>query len=211
MKATTFDDKFIKDAANLGVVCEPKVLAQLGQYLDELLKWNQHFNLLGMSKAEGIKSKHILDSLAVSPFLNGETILDVGTGAGLPGIPLAIANPDKHFVLLDSNGKKTRFLFQAKVALGLSNVTVENCRIENYQSKRQIDIVMSRAFASLRDMVDLSQHLLNEQGQWVAMKGRYPDQEIAELPSSAQVIGIEKLSIPGEEGERHLIRLKRIY
>lgn len=210
MNAATFDDQFVKDAEGLGVSCTPSMLKKLGIYLEELLKWNSHFNLLGMSKAEGIKSKHILDSLAVSPFLTGATILDVGTGAGLPGIPLAIVNPDKHFVLLDSNGKKTRFLFQVKVVLGLSNVTVVNCRIENYQSTQQIDIVMSRAFASLRDMVDLSQHLLNEQGQWVAMKGRYPEQEIAELPSSAQIIGMEKLSIPGEEGERHLIRLKRV-
>jgi 16S rRNA (guanine527-N7)-methyltransferase len=208
--AARFDDQFVKDAGSLGVVCEPQMLVQLDKYLDELLKWNHHFNLLGMTEVEGIKSKHILDCLAVSPFLTGETILDVGTGAGLPGIPLAILNPSKHFFLLDSNGKKTRFLFQVKVALGLENVTVENSRIENYQSTRQIDIVMSRAFASLRDMVGLSQHLLPEQGQWIAMKGRYPEQEIAELPSSAQVIGTEKLSIPGEDGERHLIRLKRI-
>lgn len=210
MKAATFDDQFIKSAADLDVLLDPKMLDQLDRYLVELLKWNQHFNLLGISKVQGIKSKHILDSLAVSPYLSGKTILDVGTGAGLPGIPLAIANPNKHFVLLDSNGKKTRFLFQVKVTLGLSNVTVENCRIENYQSKRQIDIVLSRAFASLGDMIDLSQHLLGEQGLWLAMKGRYPEQELAELPGSAQVIGVEKLSIPGEEGERHLVRLKRI-
>lgn len=210
MSAVTFDDQFVKDAAALGVSCELQTLSKLSHYIEELLKWNRHFNLLGMNEVDGIKSKHILDCLAVSPFLSGQTILDVGTGAGLPGIPLAIVNPDKHFVLLDSNGKKTRFLFQVKVALGLSNVTVENCRIENYQSTQQIDIVMSRAFASLRDMVDLSQHLLGDKGQWVAMKGRYPEQEIAELPSSAQVIGTEKLSIPGEEGERHLIRLQRI-
>jgi len=210
VSAVTFDDQFVKDAAALGVSCELQTLSKLSHYIEELLKWNRHFNLLGMNEVDGIKSKHILDCLAVSPFLSGQTILDVGTGAGLPGIPLAIVNPDKHFVLLDSNGKKTRFLFQVKVALGLSNVTVENCRIENYQSTQQIDIVMSRAFASLRDMVDLSQHLLGDKGQWVAMKGRYPEQEIAELPSSAQVIGTEKLSIPGEEGERHLIRLQRI-
>jgi 16S rRNA (guanine527-N7)-methyltransferase len=210
VKAEIFDEYFVQEAASLGVVCDPQMRAQLARYLDELLKWNHHFNLLGMTKVEGIKSKHILDSLAVSPFLTGDTILDVGTGAGLPGIPLAIVNPGKHFVLLDSNGKKTRFLFQVKVALGLDNVTVENTRIENYQSTRQIDIVMSRAFASLRDMVDLSKHLLNEHGQWLAMKGRYPEQEIAELPSSAQFIGTEKLSIPGEDGERHLVRLKRI-
>ena len=210
MSAVTFDDQFVKDAAALGVSCELQTLSKLSHYIEELLKWNRHFNLLGMNEVDGIKSKHILDCLAVSPFLSGQTILDVGTGAGLPGIPLAIVNPDKHFVLLDSNGKKTRFLFQVKVALGLSNVTVENSRIENYQSTQQIDIVLSRAFASLRDMVDLSKHLLGDKGQWVAMKGRYPEQEIAELPSSAQVIGTEKLSIPGEEGERHLIRLQRI-
>ncbi len=209
MNGVTIDEKFVKDAASLGVNCDQTMVNKISRYLDELLKWNKHFNLLGPSAAEGIKSKHILDCLAVSPFLSAETILDVGTGAGLPGIPLAIVNPQKNFVLLDSNGKKTRFLFQVKVALGLTNVQVENCRIESYQSKRQIDIVTSRAFASLRDMVDLSQHLLNERGLWVAMKGRYPDNEIAELPSSAKLINVEKLSIPGEEGERHLVRLQR--
>lgn len=196
-------------AASLGLAFNEQVFSSLDKYLELLIKWNSSFNLSGISNPQEMVSRHLLDSLAVSPFLNAETIADIGTGAGLPGIPLAIANPDKKFILVDSNGKKTRFLFQAKLALNLANVSIENCRIEHYQSKQQIDIVVSRAFASLSDMADKTSHLLSPSGFMLAMKGRYPALEIEELGDSCSIMKVEELRIPGEEGERHLVFMQR--
>lgn len=193
----------------LGLAFENDVFMALEVYLELLIKWNSSFNLSGISNPKDMVSRHLLDSLAISPFITGGTIADIGTGAGLPGIPLAIANPDKQFILVDSNGKKTRFLFQAKLALNLSNITIENCRIEHYQSNQQVDIVMSRAFASLNDMANKSAHLLAEDGFLLAMKGRYPTQEIEELDLKFSVASVEKLRIPSEDAERHLVKIIR--
>lgn len=136
-------------------------------------------------------------------------VLDVGTGAGLPGIPLAICLPDVHFFLLDSNGKKTRFVFQALTALKLDNAKVVHTRIENYQSPGQIAIVVSRAFASLADFVRGCSHLCSPETRLLAMKGLYPDAEIAELPAAWQVIHSELLEVPETDGQRHLLELQR--
>lgn len=200
-------DKLKSGVKTLGLSFDDKVFTDLEKYLELLIKWNSSFNLSGISSPAEMVSKHILDSLAVSPFLNANTIADIGTGAGLPGIPLAIANPDKKFILVDSNGKKTRFLFQAKLNLNLENVSIENCRIEHYQSKQQVDIVVSRAFASLSDMAEKTGHLLTPSGTMLAMKGRYPEQEIEQLAPGFRVAKVEKLLIPGEDGERHLVFL----
>lgn len=202
-------DELKEGAQALGLSFSDDVFAALDVYLQLLIKWNSSFNLSGISNPDEMVSKHLLDSLAISPFITGKIIADIGTGAGLPGIPLAIANPDKHFILVDSNGKKTRFLFQAKLALKLSNITIENSRIEHYQSNQQIDIVMSRAFASLSDMVDKSAHLLAQDGFLLAMKGRYPAQEIDQLTDGFEVAKVDKLQIPGEDGERHLVEIRR--
>lgn len=202
-------DELKEGAQALGLSFSDDVFTALDVYLQLLIKWNASFNLSGISNPDEMVSKHLLDSLAISPFITGKLIADIGTGAGLPGIPLAIANPDKHFILVDSNGKKTRFLFQAKLALKLSNITIENSRIEHYQSNQQIDIVMSRAFASLSDMVDKSAHLLAEDGFLLAMKGRYPEQEIDQLTDGFVVAKVDKLQIPGEDGERHLVEIRR--
>lgn len=193
----------------LGLPFSDNVFEALDVYLQLLIKWNGSFNLSGISNPDEMVSKHLLDSLAISPFITGKLIADIGTGAGLPGIPLAIANPDKHFILVDSNGKKTRFLFQAKLALKLKNITIENCRIEHYQSNQQIDIVLSRAFSSLSDMANKSAHLLAEDGFLLAMKGRYPEQEIDELTEGFLVAKVNKLQIPGEDAERHLVEIRR--
>lgn len=197
-----------KGAESLGLAFQEQVFDSLDKYLSLLMKWNSSYNLSGITNPEEMVSRHLLDSLAVSPFLDGRLIADIGTGAGLPGIPLAIANPDKQFILVDSNGKKTRFLFQAKLALNLANVSIENCRIEHYQNKQQIDIVVSRAFASLSDMADKTSHLLSPSGYMLAMKGRYPTLEIDELDEGFTVSNVEKLRIPGEDGERHLVFLR---
>ncbi len=178
-------------------------------YANLLRKWNRSFNLISATDLPHLESRHFLDSLAISEYLQGQTILDVGTGAGLPGIPLAIANPHRRFILMDSNGKKTRFLFQVKLALELDNVEIENCRVEHYQNDRQIDIVTCRAFASIPDIIRASRHLLKTRTTILAMKGRYPEEELAQLPAGFDVTAIHRLQIPAEDSERHLIEINR--
>ena len=186
--------------------------SRLLQYLDLLIKWNKAFNLSGVRDPDSMLSRHILDSLTLLPWMNGQHILDVGTGPGLPGIPLAIAFPDKNFSLLDSNGKKTRFVFQARLELELSNVTVHNTRIELYRNEAPLDIIVSRAFSTLADLVSMSRHLLGTAANGsptriVAMKGVYPAEEIAALPADIRVTRSEKVLVPGSDGERHIIEL----
>ena len=157
---------------------------KLLHYLHLIVRWNKHFNLSGITAIKEMVPLHLLDSLSVSPYLEGERILDIGSGAGLPGIPLAIANPDKDFVLLDSNGKKTRFLFQVKVALELSNVEVINARVDEYLSTADIgefSLITCRAFSSLSSIVKMIEKPLAGGTKLLAMKGVYPHDEIAEL------------------------------
>lgn len=194
----------------LNITANEKQIASLLQYLNLLRKWNASFNLSGITEINEMVSVHLLDSLSLSPYLQGEHFVDAGTGAGLPGIPLAIIHPDKHFTLIDSNGKKTRFLFQVKLALNLGNITIENCRIEHYQSPRQIDMVMCRAFSSLEDTVSKTQQLLKKGSKLLAMKGRYPDQEIDQLPAGFEVTSIAKSGIPGSDSQRHVIEIGRV-
>jgi len=191
----------------LGLELSPERLAALQLYLELLEKWNRSFNLSGIKDLQQMVSLHILDSLAISPYLHGDTILDVGSGAGLPGIPLAIFNPDKEFILLDSNGKKIRFLFQVKLALKLNNVSIENKRVEHYDCHRQIDIVISRAFSSLARLVELCSRAAGNRGLLLAMKGTYPQQEIAELPEGVEVTQAVQLQVPGIEASRYLIEI----
>jgi len=152
--------------------------------------------------------RHLLDSLSIIPYVTGDRILDVGTGPGLPGIPLAICFPEKTLVLLDSNGKKTRFLTQAKIELGLTNMTPVQSRIESFSSE-PFDSITSRAFATLKDMVDGSIHLLKENGFFYAMKGLYPTDEIGELDNRTTVVDCFALHVPGEEAERHLVKIQK--
>jgi 16S rRNA (guanine527-N7)-methyltransferase len=173
--------------------------SSLFHYLLLLDKWNAAYNLTAIRDLESMVTKHLLDSLAVLPWINGSRILDVGTGAGLPGIPLAIAQPDKHFTLLDSNGKKVRFLQEVKRQLGLTNLEIVQFRVENYHPTQGFDTVTSRAFSSLEQMVHWTQHLIVEQGIWLAMKGRCPDEELAALNKHYRV---EPYTVQGIEGER---------
>ncbi|MCB1669505.1 MAG: 16S rRNA (guanine(527)-N(7))-methyltransferase RsmG [Gammaproteobacteria bacterium] len=191
----------------LGLEPTPARIEALDSYLTLLQKWNRSFNLSGVKDLPRMVERHILDSLAVLPYLHGSTVLDIGSGAGLPGIPLAIFNPEREFILLDSNGKKTRFLFQVKLALKLTNVTVENKRVEDYQCPGQIDIVISRAFASLGRLVQLSRAVTGGHGVLLAMKGNYPDQEIAELPAGFNVSRAIELKVPGVDESRYLIEV----
>jgi 16S rRNA (guanine527-N7)-methyltransferase len=152
--------------------------------------------------------KHIMDSLVVSPHLQGEKFIDVGTGPGLPGIPLAIANPDKQFVLLDSLGKRITFIKNALRELGIKNVTPVQSRVEEY-TEQQFDGVLSRAFASLNDMVSWCYHLPNENGKFYALKGVYDEQEVAEISKPIKVEKVIKLQVPELVGERHLVILQK--
>ena len=157
---------------------------KLLHYLHLIVKWNKHFNLSGITAIQQMVPLHLLDSLAISPYLEGERILDIGSGAGLPGIPLAIANPDKSFVLLDSNGKKTRFLFQVKVALELSNVEIVDARVDEYLSTAdtgEFSLITCRAFSSISSIVKMIEKPLAGGTKLLAMKGVYPHDEIAEL------------------------------
>lgn len=178
-----------------------------------LVKWNKAYNLTAVRDPEEMISRHLLDSLSIIPHVDGERILDVGTGPGLPGIPLAICFPEKQLVLLDSNGKKTRFLTQAKIELKLDNMTPVQSRIESFEAPAiapdGFDSITSRAFATLKDMVDGSIHLLKEGGYFYAMKGLYPNDEIGELDSRTSVVDCVALHVPGEEAERHLVKIKK--
>ena len=195
--------------SSLSLKCNKETVSSLLAYIDLLKKWNSAYNLLGRNESASLVSRHILDSLSISPYLEGSLIADIGAGAGLPGIPLAILNPDKKFVLIDSNGKKTRFMYQAKIQLGLDNISVENCRIEHYQSKQQIDMVMCRAFSTLADALTMLQPIFSNQCKLLAMKGQYPEDEIAQLPDGFKLSRSTKLDVPGNESQRHLIEVMR--
>ena len=168
-------------------------------------------NLTAIREPSQMITKHILDSLAIHSYLHGDRIIDVGTGAGLPGIPLAIANPDKTFTLLDSNGKKTTFLTQAKASLALENVGVVKYRAEDFHPEQCFDTVLSRAFTSVQNMFKITAHLCCPDGRFLAMKGRYPAQELAELPKGFEVQQVPRVDVPGLEGARHLVIAKRIH
>ncbi|EDZ4732052.1 16S rRNA (guanine(527)-N(7))-methyltransferase RsmG, partial [Salmonella enterica] len=181
---------------------------QLVAYVDMLHKWNKAYNLTSVRDPAEMVVRHILDSIVVAPYLQGQRFIDVGTGPGLPGIPLAIVLPDAHFTLLDSLGKRVRFLRQVQHELKLENITPVQSRVEAYPSEPPFDGVISRAFASLNDMVSWCHHLPGEKGRFYALKGQLPEDEIASLPDDFSVESVEKLRVPQLEGERHLVIIK---
>ncbi len=183
---------------------------QLLGYVGLLDKWNKAYNLTSVRDPADMLVKHILDSIVVSPHLDGERFIDVGTGPGLPGIPLAIMNPDKSFVLLDSLGKRIRFIKQVLHELGIHNVTPVQSRVEEYDPEDGFDAVLSRAFASMSDMVEWCQHLPRaNSGVFFALKGQLPQEEISLLPDWCSVTDVKALKVPELEGERHLVILSR--
>jgi 16S rRNA (guanine527-N7)-methyltransferase len=194
--------------AALGLVLPEGAEAKLLAYRALLDKWNRVYNLTAVREAERMVSHHLLDSLAGVPYFRGETVLDVGSGGGLPGIPLAIARPELQVTLIDSVAKKTAFLLQAKAELGLANVRVVTGRVEDYRPVDGFDIITSRAFSDLKEFVSLTRHLLKPDGRWLAMKGLYPHEEIAALPAYVKVSADYSLPVPGLEASRHLIVLE---
>ncbi|HAT7515476.1 TPA: 16S rRNA (guanine(527)-N(7))-methyltransferase RsmG [Kluyvera ascorbata] len=178
---------------------------QLVAYVDMLHKWNKAYNLTSVRDPNEMLVRHILDSIVVAPSLEGERFIDVGTGPGLPGIPLSIVRPDAHFTLLDSLGKRVRFLRQVQHELALTNITPVQSRVEDFPAEPPFDVVISRAFASLTDMVTWCHHLPGEAGRFYALKGQLPEEEIAQLPAPFSVASVVPLKVPQLEGERHLV------
>nr|WP_255709898.1 16S rRNA (guanine(527)-N(7))-methyltransferase RsmG [Lelliottia sp. WAP21] len=181
---------------------------QLVAYVDMLNKWNKAYNLTSVRDPNEMLVRHILDSIVVAPHLQGERFIDVGTGPGLPGIPLSIVRPESHFTLLDSLGKRVRFLRQVQHELKLENIEPVQSRVEDFPSEPPFDGVISRAFASLNDMVSWCKHLPGQNGRFYALKGLVPEDEIAQLPAGFSVENITKLRVPQLEGERHLVIIK---
>ena len=186
--------------------------AQLGKlvaHLDLLDEWNSRFNLTAIRDRPSQLTKHLLDSLTVQPYLRGERIADVGSGAGFPGIPLAIVEPHRHFSLIESTGKKCRFLEHVREALGLKNVEVVQSRAESYKPEVRFDTVIARAVGPIADLVKAAGPLVVGGGRLLAMKGRYPEDELVARMSGWKVAAVHPLTVPGLGEERHLVELCR--
>ncbi len=195
---------------NLAQPLDDKQQSTLLEYVELLNKWNKSYNLTAVRKPEQMITRHLLDSLSICPYLRGKHILDVGTGAGLPGIPLAISFPQRQFTLLDSNNKKTRFVTQAVSELELSNVDVVQSRVENFQSAELFDTIITRAYSAIGDMVEQTSHLLAGDGVFLAMKGTNPLAETDELPSNYAIKENYVIKVPGLEEKRHLLEIKTV-
>ncbi|MFQ6575334.1 16S rRNA (guanine(527)-N(7))-methyltransferase RsmG [Pseudomonas sp. UM16] len=196
-------------ARQLGVELSEAQHAQLLAYLALLIKWNKAYNLTAVRNPDEMVSRHLLDSLSVMPFIHSERWLDVGSGGGMPGIPLAILHPHKQVTVLDSNGKKTRFLTQVKLELKLDNLTVIHKRVEEFQPPQPFTGIVSRAFSSMENFTNWTRHLGDEQTQWLAMKGLHPADELVALPADFRVDSEQALTVPGCQGQRHLLILRR--
>ncbi len=193
----------------LGLTLERDTQQRLLDYIALIEKWNRVYNLTAIREPEKMVSHHLLDSLAVAPHLHAKRLLDVGSGAGLPGIPLALANAHMHVTLLDSNHKKTAFLNQTVIELKLNNAEVCGERVESWKMQNKFDVIISRAFSDMAEFVRMTQHLLAPGGLFVAMKGLHPYEEIEKLPPDCKVRQVLPLAIPGLDGARHLVLIGR--
>jgi 16S rRNA (guanine527-N7)-methyltransferase len=197
-------------AARLDVALDADQAEALVRVVDALERTNAEFNLTAIRDRPGMLVKHVLDSLSVARFVRGERIADVGTGAGFPGLPLAIANPHRHFTLIEATGKKARFVEKIARELALANVEVANTRAELYRPGAPFDSVVARALASLADFVGYAGRLCAAEGRLLAMKGKRPDQEIAALPRTFRVAAVHRIALPGLDDERHIVELCKI-
>lgn len=203
----SIEQAIIKGCQGLGILLADKDYSRLTAYLTLLERWNRAYNLTAVRDPEAMVVRHLLDSLSILPWIEGLRVLDVGSGAGLPGIPLAIARPGFEFYLLDSNGKRTRFLIQVAAELQLKNVKIVRSRVEDYQPEALFNTVVSRAFATLAEMVTDAGRLCAPDGRLLAMKGVFPDDELARLPPDYSVMGVYPLQVPSLDAERHLVHL----
>jgi len=194
----------------LGLELAPAQFETLGTLLDELADWNTRLNLTAIREPAECVDKHLLDSLAVLPHLRGLAVADIGSGAGFPGLPLAIADPDRRYVLIESTGKKAKFLSHAVARLNLANVEVVPLRAESYRPTRQFDCVIARALGPLAEFVRVSGHLTAPGGRLLAMKGRVPEAEIEALPAGWTAVAVHPVAIPGLDAERCLVELARV-
>jgi 16S rRNA (guanine527-N7)-methyltransferase len=206
--------QLLRGAAEMSVALNGEQTEKLLAYIREFEKWNKAYNLSAVRDIQQMVSRHLLDSLSVVPWIKAQQkfplarMIDVGTGGGLPGIPLAIMFPEKQFTLLDSNGKKTRFLFHVKNLLGLTNVSVENRRVEEFVPTEKFQGVISRAFASLQDMTEGCANLVEPDGIFLAMKGLYPEDELMPISDKIELLETVKLAVAETDGERHLLILR---
>lgn len=206
----TLSASLAKGIKNLELTLTDEQQHKLVGYVLLMHKWNKAYNLTSVRDPMEMMVKHILDSIAIAPYVDKQRIIDVGTGPGLPGMPLAIVFPEKQFTLLDSLGKRVRFMKQCAHELSLSNVTPIQSRVEEHKPDPLYDIVLSRAFASLKDMLHWCQHLVDSEGRFLALKGQFPQEEIDEVSSHYQISRTENLTVPNLVGERHLIWIKKI-
>ncbi|AQS40727.1 16S rRNA m(7)G-527 methyltransferase [Shewanella psychrophila] len=193
--------------AEMNLTATEQQKKQLVGFVEMLNKWNKAYNLTSVRDPKQMLIRHIMDSLAVSAHLVGKRFIDVGTGPGLPGIPLAIMNPDKHFVLLDSLGKRIRFQKQVQFDLGIENISSVESRVEAYEPEEKFDGVLSRAFASIEDMLHWCHHLPTDNGCYYALKGQLAEDELAKIPEGYEVTDVIELSVPRLDEQRHLLRV----
>jgi len=202
-------ERLTRDAALLGVSLTPADAARLSALLDELERWNRSYNLTAIESREERVTHHLLDSLAINPDLAGTRIADVGTGGGFPGLPLAIVNPTRQFTLIDSSGKKVRFVAHAARTLELRNVTAVQSRAETLRPKVPFDTVTARALAPLPELLALLAPLCGPKTRVLAMKGRWPETEVAKLPAPWRLAGSREIRVPGLDAERCVLTLSR--
>jgi 16S rRNA (guanine527-N7)-methyltransferase len=209
VSATELDPLLAAGASALGVPLTQEQRSRLLRLVAELMEWNGRFNLTAIREPAEMVRKHLLDSLAIQPFLAGERIADVGTGPGFPGLPLALVNPARRFTLVEATAKKARFVEHAATALGLDNVEVVNSRAEAWKPPRPFDTVVCRALGKLHEFVRFAGHLCARDGRMLAMKGQYPEAELEAVPRGWRVVAVHRLEVPGLEAERHLVELAR--